>query len=85
MTEDAIDVCPKCQSKPRRLITGGAGLIFKGSGFYCTDYRSAKYKADRSKDSSSASSSSSSSGSSSSSSDTSKSSSKTNKNESKGS
>ena len=64
MTEDAIDVCPKCDGKPRRLITGGAGLIFKGSGFYITDYRSAKYKADRSKDSSSASSSSSSSASS---------------------
>lgn len=61
MTEDAIDVCPKCQSKPRRLISGGAGLLFKGSGFYITDYRSAKYKADKSKDSPSAPSSSSSS------------------------
>ncbi|MCD6250256.1 MAG: zinc ribbon domain-containing protein [candidate division Zixibacteria bacterium] len=61
ITEDPIDVCPQCQGKPRRLITGGAGLLFKGSGFYITDYRSAKYKADRSKDSSSATSSSSSS------------------------
>ncbi len=53
MTEDAIDVCPECEGHTRRLISGGAGLIFKGSGFYCTDYRSARYKSDRSKDSSS--------------------------------
>jgi len=78
MTEDPIDVCPKCQAKPRRLITGGAGLIFKGSGFYITDYRSAKYKADRSRDNSSATSSSSSS-------DSSKSSKSSGKKESKGS
>jgi putative FmdB family regulatory protein len=50
MTEDPIKVCPECQGKTRRLITGGAGLLFKGSGFYQTDYRSAKYKADRRKD-----------------------------------
>lgn len=32
--------CPKCgRSKAKRLISGGGGLIFKGSGFYCTDYR----------------------------------------------
>ncbi len=31
--------CPKCGSKARRLISGGAGIIFKGSGFYTTDYR----------------------------------------------
>lgn len=58
MTDDAIDVCPECKAHTRRLITGGAGLIFKGSGFYCTDYRSAKYKSDQSKDSSSSASSS---------------------------
>ena len=61
MTEDPIEVCPKCKGKTRRLISGGAGLLFKGSGFYATDYRSARYKADRSKDSSASSSSSSSS------------------------
>ena len=64
MTEDPIDVCPKCQGKPRRLISGGAGLLFKGSGFYITDYRSSKYKADRSNDTSPTTSNSSSSGSS---------------------
>ena len=38
--------CPKCQKKKtlKRLIGGGAGIIFKGSGFYETDYRSSNYK-----------------------------------------
>ncbi len=32
--------CPKCKkAKAQRRISGGGGLIFKGSGFYCTDYR----------------------------------------------
>ena len=40
-----IKKCPKCgKSKARRQIGGGAGLIFKGSGFYLTDYRSDSYK-----------------------------------------
>jgi putative FmdB family regulatory protein len=30
--------CPACGAKAARVITGGAGLIFKGSGFYITDY-----------------------------------------------
>jgi putative FmdB family regulatory protein len=37
--------CPKCKKhKLRRLFGAGAGLIFKGSGFYQTDYRSDSYK-----------------------------------------
>lgn len=40
ITEDAIDTCPKCGESVRRLIGGGAGIIFKGSGFYVTDSRS---------------------------------------------
>ncbi|HMP73599.1 MAG TPA: zinc ribbon domain-containing protein [Kiritimatiellia bacterium] len=36
--------CPKCRSKIRRKIGTGAGLLFKGSGFYITDYRSEGYK-----------------------------------------
>jgi putative FmdB family regulatory protein len=36
--------CPQCKGRVRRLISGGAGLIFKGSGFYITDYRSEGYK-----------------------------------------
>ncbi len=39
-------VCPKCKKrKVKRLISAGAGFIFKGSGFYETDYRSEGYKA----------------------------------------
>ena len=37
--------CPACKKKKaRRLIGAGAGLIFKGTGFYLTDYRSKSYK-----------------------------------------
>lgn len=39
MTAKAIDKCPKCSGKVKRLISSGAGIIFKGSGFYATDYR----------------------------------------------
>ena len=39
-----IKRCPQCgKSKVRRLISTGAGLIFKGSGFYITDYRDKSY------------------------------------------
>ncbi len=34
--------CPKCRSKVQRLISGGAGLHFKGSGFYINDSRAKK-------------------------------------------
>ena len=38
-------ICPKCKKrKVQRLISAGAGFIFKGSGFYQTDYRSEAYK-----------------------------------------
>ena len=37
-------VCPLCQGEVERLIGSGGGIIFKGSGFYITDYRSASYK-----------------------------------------
>jgi len=36
--------CPRCGGKVKRLIGTGAGIIFKGSGFYETDYRSKNYK-----------------------------------------
>jgi putative FmdB family regulatory protein len=31
--------CPKCGKRAERQISGGAGLVFKGSGFYATDYK----------------------------------------------
>jgi putative FmdB family regulatory protein len=39
ITDDAGAKCPKCKSKAKRLISGGTGIIFKGSGFYATDYK----------------------------------------------
>ena len=36
--------CPECRGKVSRKIGTGAGLLFKGSGFYITDYRSEGYK-----------------------------------------
>jgi putative FmdB family regulatory protein len=45
ITAAPIRKCPSCgKNKVRRLIGPGAGLIFKGSGFYITDYRSEGYK-----------------------------------------
>lgn len=42
---DPIQKCPKCgKKKVKRLISGGAGFLFKGSGFYITDYRDSSYK-----------------------------------------
>ena len=50
---DALTDCPKgkCKGKVRRIIGTGAGIIFKGSGFYETDYRSENYKSGAKKDS----------------------------------
>jgi putative FmdB family regulatory protein len=45
--------CPKCKKlKLRRLFGTGAAILFKGSGFYETDYRSESYKSDAKKESS---------------------------------
>ena len=44
ITAAAVKKCPECgKSKVRRLISAGGGMIFKGSGFYITDYRSEGY------------------------------------------
>ena len=34
-----VEVCPKCKGRVRRLFSTGTGLVFKGSGFYTTDYK----------------------------------------------
>lgn len=44
MTDRPLGDCPKCKKQVRRLISNGAGIIFKGPGFYATDYRKASYK-----------------------------------------
>jgi putative FmdB family regulatory protein len=45
MSEEALKKCPECKKlKLRRLFGGGAAILFKGSGFYETDYRSDSYK-----------------------------------------
>jgi len=64
MTADPVEICPNCGEKAlHRLISGGTGIIFKGHGFYCTDYKSGSSTASStSGDSSSSSSTSSSSG-----------------------
>ena len=59
ITAKPLEICPEelCRQKHwgkgkvKRAISGGAGLIFKGSGFYITDYRSEKYKEAARKDS----------------------------------
>tara|TARA_Y100000588_G_scaffold274747_1_gene290779 strand:- start:101 stop:313 length:213 start_codon:yes stop_codon:yes gene_type:complete len=38
MSDEPLNKCPDCNRKVRRLVSGGTGLIFKGSGFYLTDY-----------------------------------------------
>jgi putative FmdB family regulatory protein len=51
MTAKPDPTCPKCnRKKAKRLISAGGGLLFKGSGFYCTDYRSSSYKSAATKD-----------------------------------
>ena len=42
MSESPISNCENCGGMVKRLITGGTGLIFKGTGFYLTDYKDSK-------------------------------------------
>ncbi|NCA82802.1 MAG: zinc ribbon domain-containing protein [Opitutae bacterium] len=39
ITAEPLKTCPKCKGKVARMLTTGAGIIFKGSGFYQTDYK----------------------------------------------
>jgi putative FmdB family regulatory protein len=50
MTAKPRGKCPECGAKCKRLLGPGAGIIFKGSGFHTTDYRSASYKKAAAKD-----------------------------------
>ncbi len=42
--------CPKCGLESERLMSGGAGFLFRGNGFYITDHRSDSYKKDASRE-----------------------------------
>jgi len=42
MSESPLENCIECRGKVRRVVSGGSGLIFKGSGFYITDYAKGK-------------------------------------------
>jgi putative FmdB family regulatory protein len=44
MSEPPVDRCPQCGEPAERLLSAGGGLLFKGSGFYITDYRSDSYR-----------------------------------------
>lgn len=44
MSDEPGADCPECGKRAERLLSGGGGLLFKGEGFYITDYRSAEYK-----------------------------------------
>ncbi|BDS05321.1 hypothetical protein NT6N_03610 [Oceaniferula spumae] len=52
MSDPKLESCPEpsCDGQVKRLLGTGAGLIFKGSGFYQTDYRSDSYKKGASKE-----------------------------------
>jgi putative FmdB family regulatory protein len=50
MTDPLITSCKFCGGEVKRLISGGSGLLFKGSGFYITDHRSDSYKKEASRD-----------------------------------
>lgn len=39
ITDEPLKKCPECKGKVKRLISPGSGIIFKGSGFYATDYK----------------------------------------------
>lgn len=44
MTDPPVSECPECGEEAERILSAGAGLLFKGEGFYITDYRSDSYR-----------------------------------------
>ena len=50
MSDEPGAQCPECGAESQRIISGGAGFLFKGDGFYITDYRSDSYKKEASKE-----------------------------------
>lgn len=50
MSDEPRAECPECGLESKRLLSAGVGFLFKGDGFYATDYRSDSYKKDASKE-----------------------------------
>jgi len=50
ITAKPLTTCPKCRGTLTRLISSGSGFLFKGSGFYITDYRKKSYHDAKKKD-----------------------------------
>jgi len=50
MSDDPVAECPDCGEEAERKLSGGAGFLFKGEGFYITDYRSESYRKAASKE-----------------------------------
>ncbi|MDH5656511.1 MAG: zinc ribbon domain-containing protein [Spirochaetia bacterium] len=51
MKDEPHTECPECKGKVERLIGAGSGILFKGSGFYVTDYKSSSGSASTKTDS----------------------------------
>ncbi len=48
MNEEHVTSCPNCGSENvRKVFTAGSGIVFKGTGFYCTDYKKESKKEDK--------------------------------------
>jgi putative FmdB family regulatory protein len=56
ITDEKLKRCPTCKGVVKRMLGSGAGIIFKGTGFYQTDYRSDSYRKGAKSDSGAASS-----------------------------
>ena len=52
MNEAKLKECPKCKGVLRRLIGKGTGIIFKGAGFHCVDYRTNDYRSNEEREAS---------------------------------
>jgi len=51
MSDAPLTTCPECGASAERILSSGAGFLFKGSGFYITDYRSNSYQEGAKRDS----------------------------------
>jgi putative FmdB family regulatory protein len=49
MKDESLNNCPDCNGEVKRLIGAGAGAIFKGTGFYHTDYKNSSQTSDTKK------------------------------------